>query len=253
MSCGVAAAPAGTLPRTLFVTADAALYGAKHRGAQLLLSSDLGEADHERLDSRPKRPAPARRRRWDDATDRPYAADAAAAVADAVQALAEAMADAPGDPAGALRWIGDTLLGPLDLDRWVLSTVRDGSAGPEFALDSLGMRRARLGAEPPPEEADIANEVRLVEDFPGARAAIDEGWVFGFDRDQVAVDTSDELTAKLLQRMGMRLIAGCGARDGSGGWLLTVFSATDHVPVTAVREVMALARAAVIRQDEPHD
>ena len=58
MSCGVAAAPAGTLPRTLLVTADAALYGAKHRGAQLLLSSDLGDAEHELLRTRPRPRAP---------------------------------------------------------------------------------------------------------------------------------------------------------------------------------------------------
>jgi diguanylate cyclase (GGDEF)-like protein len=253
MSCGVAAAPPGTLPRTLFVTADAALYGAKHRGAQLLLSSDLGDGEHELLRARPKRPVPPRRRRWDDATDRPYAADAAAAVAEAVQALADGLSDAPHDAAGALRWVGDTLLGPLDLDRWVLSTVREGPAGAEFVLDSLGMRRARLGTEPPPEEAEIAHEVRRVEDFPGALAAMDDGYVFGYDREQGAVDTSDELTTELLRRMGMRLISGMGAREGDRGWLLTVFSATDHVPVSAVREVMALAHASAIRKDGRHE
>jgi diguanylate cyclase (GGDEF)-like protein len=253
MSCGVAAAPPGTPLRSLLGTADAAHYGAKHRGAQLLLSSDLDETEHEVLRARPKRPVPPRRRRWDDATDRPYAADAAAAVAEAMQALAEGLADAPLDAPGALRWIGDTLLGPLDLDRWVLSTVRAGGQGEQFALDSLGMRRARLDAEPPPEEAEIAGEVRLVDDFPGARAAMDEGYVFGYDREQGAVDTSDELTTELLRRMGMRQISGIGAREDGRGWLLTVFSAADHVPVTAVREVMAVARAAAIRKDGRHD
>ncbi len=253
ISCGVAAAPAGTLPRTLLVTADAALYGAKHRGAQLLLSSDLGESEHELLRARPRKPAAARRRRWDDATDRPYAADAAAAVAEAVQALAEGLDEAPEDVPGSLRWMGDTVLGPLDLDRWVLSTVRDGPAGVEIVLDSLGMRRARLGSEPAPEEADIANEMRLVEDFPGAAAAMGDGWVFGYDVDQTPVDRSDELTTELLRRMGMRYVVGLGAHDEHGGWLLTVYGATDHVPVAAVREVMALARAAGIRQDDGHE
>ena len=253
MSCGVAAAPPGTPLRRLLGTPDPARDGAKHRGAQLLLSSDLDETEHEVLRARPKRPVPPRRRRWDDATDRPYAADAAAAVAEAMQALAEGLADAPLDAPGALRWIGDTLLGPLDLDRWVLSTVRDGAQGEQFALDSLGMRRARLDAEPPPEEAEIAGEVRLVDDFPGARAAMDEGYVFGYDREQGAVDTSDELTTELLRRMGMRQISGIGAREDGRGWLLTVFCAADHVPVTAVREVMAVARAAAIRKDGRHD
>jgi diguanylate cyclase (GGDEF)-like protein len=253
MSCGVAAAPAGTPPRTLFVTADAALYGAKHRGAQLLLSSDLGETEHELLRARPRRPPAPRRRRWDDATDRPYAADAAAAVAEAVQALVEGLDEAPADPAGALRWIGDTVLGPLDLDRWVLSTVRDGPAGVEIVLDSLGMRRARLGAEPPADEADIANDIRLVEDFPGAAAAMRDGWVFGYDVEQKAVDRSDELTTELLRRMEMRYVVGIGASDRTGDWMLTVYGATDHVPVPAVREVMALARAATIGKDDRHE
>ena len=253
MSCGVAAAPAGTLPRTLLVTADAALYGAKHRGAQLLLSSDLGETEHELLRARPRPRAPGRRRRWDDATDRPYAADAAAAVAEAVQALADGVGDAPADVPGALRWIGDTVLGPLDLDRWVLVTVADGPAGPEIVLDSLGMRRARLGAEPAPEEADIANDTRLLDDFPSVAAAMREGWVFGFDINQGAIDRSDELTSELLQRMGMHYIVGLGGADSTGEWMLTVYGATDHVPVGAVREVMALARAATIGKDDRHE
>ena len=253
MSCGVAVAPAGTLPRTLLVTADAALYGAKHRGAQLLLSSDLGEAEHELLRARPRPRAPGRRRRWDDATDRPYAADAAAAVAEAVQALADGVGEPPDDVPGALRWIGDTVLGPLDLDRWVLSTVAEGPSGAQIVLDSLGMRRARLGAEPAPEEADIANDTRLVEDFPGAAAAMREGWVFGYDVDQGAIDRSDELTTELLRRMGMHYVVGLGGNDSSGEWLLTVYGATDHVPVGAVREVMALARAATIGKDDRHE
>ena len=89
----------------------------------------------------------------------------------------------------------------------------------------------------------------MVEDFPGAQAAMREGYVFGYDREQGAVDTSDLLTTELLQRMGMRLISGIGASDDRGDWLLTVFSATDHIPVSAVREVMALA----IRKDAVHE
>lgn len=253
MSCGVAAAPAGTPPRTLLVTADAALYGAKHRGAQLLLSSDLGETEHELLRSRPRPRAPGRRRRWDDATDRPYAADAAAAVAEAVQALADGVGDAPTDVPGALRWIGDTVLGPLDLDRWVLVTVAEGPAGPQIVLDSLGMRRARLGAEPPPEEADIAQDTRLLDDFPSVAAAMRDGWIFGYDINQGAVDRSDELTSELLQRLGMQYIVGLGGADATGEWMLTLYGATDHVPVGAVREVMALARAATIGKDDRHE
>ena len=178
MSCGVAAAPAGT---------PAAQPGGHRRCRAVRREAPRGPARCCRPTSRrpstrccardPRGRCRARRRRWDDATDRPYAADAAAAVAEAMQALAEGLSEAPLDAPGALRWIGDTLLGPLDLDRWVLSTVRDGPQGEQFALDSLGMRRARLDDEPPPEEAEIAGEVRLVDDFPGARAAMDEGYV----------------------------------------------------------------------------
>jgi hypothetical protein len=257
MSCGVAAAPPGTQPRALFVTADAALYGAKHRGVQLLLSSDLEDTPHEILRDRPRRPVPPGRRRWDDATDRPYAADAAAAVADAVQAMAEGMAETPADLAGALRWVGDTLLAPLDLDRWVLSSVRDpgaeGDAG-SFVLDSLGLRRARLNADPAPvEEADIASETRPLDQFPAAAAAVRDGAVFGFELADGSADRPSEVVVQLLQRLGMRFVVGTGAHDGDRGWLLTVYGATDHVPLSAIREVMALARASAIREDASHE
>jgi diguanylate cyclase (GGDEF)-like protein len=252
MSCGVAAAPAGTPPRTLIVTADAALYGAKHRGAALLLSSDLGDGDHELL--RAARPtgsgiAPPRRR-WDDATDRPYAADASAAVADAVQALAEGLGEVPRDLPAALRWIGDTVIGPLDLDRWVLNSVTGGEGGERFVLDSLGLRHTRLGTEPSPAEADIATEAHPLADFPIAAEAVREGELFEFE---LGGDGEPGAGSELLRRMGMRFVVGAGAQNDSGGWLLTVYGSTDHVPVTAVREVVALALAAVTRQDEDHD
>jgi hypothetical protein len=115
------------------------------------------------------------------------------------------------------------------------------------------MRRARLGTPPTPEEADIANDTRLVEDFPGVASAMREGWVFGYDVDQGAVDRSDELTSELLRRIGMRYVVGLGGRDSTGEWMLTVYGATDHVPVAAVREVMALARAATIGKDDRHE
>jgi hypothetical protein len=256
MSCGVAAAPAGTPPRTLIVTADAALYGAKHRGAALLLSSDLGDGDHELL--RAARPtgsgiAPPRRR-WDDATDRPYAADAAAAVADAVQALAEGLGEVPRDLPAALRWIGDTVLGPLDLDRWVLNSVTggegDGDGDERFVLDSLGLRHTRLGTEPSPAEADIATEAHPLADFPIAAEAVRKGELFEYE---LGSDGEPGPRSEFLRRIGMRFVVGAGAQNDSGGWLLTVYGSTDHVPVTAVREVVALALAAVTRQDDDHD
>jgi diguanylate cyclase (GGDEF)-like protein len=256
MSCGVAAAPAGTPPRTLIVTADAALYGAKHRGAQVLLSSDLGDGDHELLRAaRPTRLGTElpRRRRWDDATDRPYAADASAAVADAVQALADGLDEVPRDLPAALRWVGDTVLGPLDLDRWVLNSVSGADGAEHFLLDSLGLRHARLGAEPLPAEADIAAEAHPLTDFPVAADAVRDGQLFEFELGGVGDDGEPGPGSELLQRMGMRFVVGAGAQDETGGWLLTVYGSTDHVPVTAVREVVALALAAVTRQDDEHD
>lgn len=260
MSCGVAAAPAGTAPRTLFVAADAALYGAKHRGVQLLLSSALEDTDHELVRARPARATgvPPRRRRWDDATDRPYAADASAAVADAVQALAEGMSEIPEGLPAALRWIGDTLLGPLDLDRWVLGRIGDGPQGRMFLLDSLGLRHVRPGAEPSADEAAIG-QPRLVSDYPTAEAAIRDNSVFAFELDPHPADgvppaeAPTEITSDLLRRMGMRFVVGAGAHGDSGEWLLTLFGSTDHVPVTALREVLALALAAATRQDGEHE
>lgn len=255
MSCGVASAAAGAEPRSVFVTADTALYGAKHRGAQLLLSSDLSDADHEVLGPRPLRATPTRRRRWDDATDRPYAADAAAAVADAVQALSDGLPDAPKDAPGALRWIGTTIMGPLDLDRWVLSAVRpegpDGSAA--LVLDSLGLRRQRLHEDPAPEEeADIASEVRPLERFPAAATAVRDGSVFGFEVVDDSPDRPSPQTTALIERLGMRFIAGTGAIEDGQGWLLSVYGSSTHIPLSAVREVMSLARAAAIREDDDH-
>lgn len=255
MSCGVASAPPGTEPRSVFVTADTALYGAKHRGAQLLLSSDLADGGHEVLGPQPRRGAPPHRRRWDDATDRPYAADAAAAVADAVQALSDGLADAPKDAAGALRWIGTAIMGPLDLDRWVLSAVRPAAAGgaPALVLDSLGLRRQRLTEDPAPEEeADIGTEVRPLDQYPAAASAVAHGSVFGFELVEGSPDLPSPQTAAIISRLGMRFIAGTGATEGGQGWLLSVYGSSGHIPLSAIREVLALARAAVIREDDDH-
>ncbi|MFL6100840.1 MAG: diguanylate cyclase domain-containing protein [Actinomycetales bacterium] len=256
MSCGVASAPPGCEPRSLFVTVDAALYGAKHRGAQLLLSSDLADADHEIVGARPSRAPSAGRRRWDDATDRPYAADAAAAVADAVQALADGLADAPKDVAGALRWVGTTVMGPLDLDRWVLSQVRpmgDGDDRIAFALDSLGLRRARLTEDPAPQdEADIASEVRPVDEYPAAAAAVKDGSVFAFERVEGTPDIPSPGATALLERYDMRFLVGTGAAEDGQEWLLTLYGSQGHIPLSAIREVVALARAAAIREDDLH-
>jgi diguanylate cyclase (GGDEF)-like protein len=255
MSCGVASAPAGTEPRTVFVAADTALYGAKHRGAQLLLSSDLADGDHKVLGARPPRTTPPRRRRWDDATDRPYAADAAAAVADAVQALSDGLADAPKDAPGALRWIGTTIMGPLDLDRWVLSAVRPNSAdgSPALVLDSLGLRRQRLTEDPAPEEeADIASEVRPLAKFPAAESAVAHWTVYGFELVEGSPELPSPQTAAIISRLGMRFIAGIGATEAGQSWLLSVYGSSDHIPLSAIREVLALARAAAIREDDDH-
>ena len=76
------------------------------------------------------------------------------------------------------------------------------------------------------------------------------GWVFGYEVEQEQVDRSDELTTELLRRMGMRYVIGLGAHDSTGEWLLTLYGTTDHVPVSALREVMALARAATFGKDD---
>jgi hypothetical protein len=127
-----------------------------------------------------------------------------------------------------------------------------------FLLDSLGLRHVRPGSVPSADEAAIG-QPRAVSDFPTAEAAIREGTVFGFELDPQPTDgvppveAPTEVTTDLLRRMGMRFVVGAGARGDTGEWLLTLFGSTDHVPVTALREVLALALAAATRQDGEHE
>ena len=109
------------------------------------------------------------------------------------------------------------------------------------------------GRDPDPEEADIANDARPVEDYPAAAAALADGTVFGSDLDPDSSHQPTPAAAALLRRIGMRFVVGTGAFAGDQGWLLTMYGASDHVPVTAVREVLALARAATIGKDDGHE
>jgi hypothetical protein len=92
-----------------------------------------------------------------------------------------------------------------------------------------------------------------VQDYPAAAAAIRDGTTFAFELAPGSPHAPTEATAELLRRLDMRLVVGIGVTAPDDSWVLTVYGATDHVPLTAVREVMALARASAIRKDDAHE
>lgn len=231
VSCGVAVVAAGLAAREALAAADAAQYAAKTRGALLVVASDLTDAE------------PERRRVRRRTLDRPRpASGTTAGVAEAVTDLAERLADAPAAVGGRMRWIGERLLAPLDLQEWSLSTV-DLAGDRLLTTDSLGLRHTPT-TTPQPYDRQVDRRFHL-DDFPVTEQAIErEAWF------AVAVDDegADPAERAVLHEMEMRHVLALGCRDGQQGWLLELYGRSAGLDVQTVGSVLALAASALLHR-----
>ncbi len=229
VSCGIAVAPPGLPARNALAAADAAQYAAKSRGALLVVASDLTELEPERRRSRRR------------LTDRPRAPSALGeGLAQVVTELADLLADAPDSVGGRLRWIGERLLAPLDLQEWSLSRV-DLNGDRLLLTDSLGLRHTPISA-PQAYDLQVDRTFRL-DDYPMSTQAIErDGWF------SVAVDDehADPEERAVLRDMGMRHLVAIGCSDGSTGWLLELYGRGTALDASVVGSVLALAASALL-------
>ncbi|WP_460460663.1 sensor domain-containing diguanylate cyclase [Angustibacter peucedani] len=229
ISCGVAVVPPGLAARDALAAADAAQYAAKTRGALLVVASDLSDVE------------PERRRIRRRGSDRPRPASAITdGVTQVVTDLADRIAEAPGTVGGRMRWIGERLLAPLDLQEWSLSFV-DLAGDRMLGTDSLGLRHTPI-TTPQPYDLQVDRRFRL-DDYPMTEAAIErDAWFV------VAVDDEDADPGEraVLHDMGMRHVVALGCRDAQDGWLLELYGRTPGLEVQAVGSVLALAASALL-------
>ena len=236
VSCGVATAPAGTLPRRLLNAADDAQYAAKRRGAQVVIASDSGAVPVEEKVARPRWVAPTRRVRRN--------AGSAATLAAAVSALAEGAADGwpevTGTSAARLRWLGERLLSPCQLEQWMVSQV---NAPGVLETVAMGMLRART-AERSRHSLLVDASFRL-EEYPVTARAIEECAVFAIDVDDEAADPAERA---VLREMGARYVVGLGVRDSGDELLLELHGDRTSTPSAVLADLLVLAGTAVLRR-----
>ena len=229
ISCGIAVVPAGISGRDAVAAADAAQYAAKTRGALLVVASDLPDI------------APERRRRRRRTSDRPAVAlSTTQAVCEVVTTLADQLTEAPDTPGGRLRWLGERLLVPLDLQEWSLSRV-DLVGDRMLATDSLGLRQTPLTSVPP-HDLQVDKRFRL-DDFPLSAAAVERDQWFALSVDDASADAHERA---VLHEMGMHHVVALGCRDGVTGWLLELYGRNSGADLRAFASVLALGAAALL-------
>ncbi len=230
VSCGIAVVPAGLAGRDALAAADAAQYAAKSRGALLVVASDLPDVAPERRRS-------GRRRSGERPRPLP---ETAQAVSEVVADLAEQLPDAPDSVGGRLRWLGERLLAPLDLQEWSLSRV-DLVGDRLLSTDSLGLRHTPLtGARP----YDLQVDARFrLDEFPLSRVAVERDQWFTVDVDDEAADAQERA---VLREMGMRHVVALGCRDGATGWLLELYGRGGPTDLRAIGSVLAMGAGALL-------
>ena len=233
ISCGIAAMPAGTSPRDALAVADGAQYGAKRRGALLMVVSDLdstGETlPHRRAGDLPKAPAPR------------LTVDSGTAVMVAVQAIADGLADAPSSPRGRLEWLGEHLLAPFELNHWTVSSVDLDDPARRLVVNSMGMRVGR-----PVDRAVtdlLTDDVFDLDAFPLTARSVQEGGWFFVDVLDPSTDV-DERT--LLEAIGLRYLLAVGFSQGRQGLLLELYGHADDLNVRALGSIVGLAASALL-------
>ena len=233
ISCGIAAVPAGTSPRNALAVADGAQYGAKRRGALLMVVSDL-DLTGETLPQRRAgdlRKAPAARLTVDTGT----------AVTVAVQSIADGLADAPSSPRGRLEWLGEHLLAPFELNHWTVSSVDLQDPARKLVVDSMGMRVGR-----PVDRAVtdlLTDDIFDLAAFPLTERSVQDGGWFFVDVLDLSTD-ADERT--LLEAIGLRYLLAVGFSQGRQGLLLELYGHADDLDLRALGSTVGLAASALL-------
>lgn len=233
VSCGVATAPAGTAPRVLMNAADDAQYAAKRRHAQVVVASTLDRSDVARV-PRPRWVAPTRRVRRDPVPG----ATVAAAVAALAEGSIDSWADLPATCAGRLRWLGERLMAPCQLEQWSLSRV-DGSGA--LVSTAMGMLRARTTGRP--HHDVMVDDHFVLADYPVSARAIAAGAVFVVEVDDEDADPAERA---VLREMGVRYVVGLGLDDGDQQHLLELHGDRVSTPSGALADLLVLAATAVL-------
>ncbi|WP_426561664.1 diguanylate cyclase domain-containing protein [Angustibacter sp. McL0619] len=234
ISCGIAVASGGMARRTALEAADGAQYAAKSRGALLVVAADLAD-----LADQPSERRRGRRRQYDR---RQPAQDLVTGVTTVVGELAEVLSDAPESVGGRLRWLGERMIAPLDLQEWSLSRVN--LAGDRLlTTDSMGLRRLPMRSAQP-HDLQVDAQFRLDEYPDTARAMELDAW-FTISADD---DLADRNERAVLQSMGMRHVVALGCRDGDAGWLLELYSQAPDLDVLTVASLLAVGASALLNR-----
>ncbi|GAA4345609.1 sensor domain-containing diguanylate cyclase [Angustibacter luteus] len=234
ISCGIAVATAGIGAQTALETADAAQYAAKTRGALLVVASDLSDAGS----------AAAERRRGRRRThDRRHPAqELTAGVTAVVNDLAELLLDTPESVGGKLRWLGERMLAPLDLQEWSLSKVD--LAGPRLlTTDSMGLRRLPMSST---QSYDLQVDAQFrLDTYPATAHAVEHDTWFTISAEDPRADPAERA---VLREMAMHHVVALGCRDGDDGWLLELYSKSAALDVVTVGSLLALAASALLHR-----
>ena len=233
ISCGIAAMPAGTSPRDALAVADGAQYGAKRRGALLLVVSDLEPA-----------PEALPRRRASDLRPAPAAlleVDVRTAVTLAVRTLADGLADAPSSPRGRLEWLGEQLLAPFDLNHWTVSAVDLDDPARRLVVGSMGMR---VGRPVDRGATDLMTDyVFDLAAYPLTDRAVRDGGWFYVDVLDASTDADERA---LLEAIGLRYLLAVGCTEGRQGRLLELYGHADDLDLRALGSTIGLAASALL-------
>ena len=231
ISCGIAAAPAGSTAREAMALADSAQYSAKRRSALLLVASDI-QTD---------RSSPRRRRSDLRPSTPPLDGDVRQAVARAVSTLAANLSEAPTALHARLEWLGEHLLEPFDLDHWSVSRADLALEHPRLMVTSLGMRVGRpIGQSAVDLLADQVFELR---DYPLSLEAMTRCRWFYVDVHDEAGDAAERA---VLASMAKRYVLAVGCNDGSRGSLLEVYGRSDELNLGLLGSTLGLAASAVL-------
>lgn len=237
VSCGVAAAPAGSPPRALLAAADDAQYAAKRRGAQVVVSSSPGADRAQQPATRQRWVAPARRVRRPDAGTSATVEAALSAVAEGLGSRRE---DPPAGTAERLAWLGERLMAPCSLQRWTVSGA--GESG-ELTTLTMGLLHAR---GPGWSETDLLLDTafRLV-DYPVTARAIAADAVFTVVVDDEAADPAERA---VLVAMGVSYVVGVGVHTEDADLLLELHGDSSSISAPALSDLLTVTAGAVLQR-----
>ncbi|GAB3683245.1 GGDEF domain-containing protein [Angustibacter aerolatus] len=250
ISCGVAAVAAGAAPADALAAADAALYGAKARGALLMVSSDVTGAPMPRpprsrgrraADHGPLAPAQPLRR-TPPALEPPADDDTAVAAVTALASIGAALAEAPSSTRSRLAHLAEHLLVPFGLEHWSIS--RSDLDGPRLLRVSTMAVRQTMPLDHDRFDLHVDTSFRL-DDFPLTRHAIEQHRWFWVERDDEQADPAER---QVLHEMGSASVVALGCHDERTGWLLELYGARPGAGVRTLGHVASVCLSALLRR-----